>query len=136
MPDKSDTTLSEQRIDKWLWVARFFKSRTLAASAVKGGKVQCNSERSKPGRTVVAGDRLCIRKGVYEFEVIIEQLSKNRLSASAAKELYTETANSVEKRMARMEQVRAERLSMPISKSRPNKRDRRLLLATKNRQAE
>ncbi len=136
MPDKSSKTSSQQRIDKWLWVARFYKSRTLAADAVKGGKVQCNGERSKPGRTVEPGDRLLIRKGIYEFEVVVEQLSKQRLSAPAAAELYTETERSQEERNARQEQARVDRMSMPVSRSRPNKRDRRILLAAKNRQSD
>ncbi len=136
MSDKSNTALSAQRIDKWLWVARFYKSRTLAANAVKGGKVQCNGERSKPGRTVAVGDCLRIRKGMYEFEVLINKLNRYRLSAAAVQELYTETESSEQERLVRKEQARAERLSMPVSKARPNKRDRRILLATKNRQAE
>ena len=136
MSDKSKTALSEQRLDKWLWVARFYKSRTLAADAIKGGKVQCNGERSKPGRSIVVGDCLYLRKGIYEFEIIVDGLSKSRLPAATVKELYIETEKSEHERIARKEQAKAESLSMPVCKSRPNKRDRRLLLATKNRQAE
>jgi ribosome-associated heat shock protein Hsp15 len=134
MPDKHRTEFTEQRLDKWLWVARFFKSRTLAADAVTGGKVQCNGERSKPGRTVKPGDRLIVRKGIYEFEITIEQLSRQRLPAPAAQDLYKETESSAQQREIRMEQARVERLSMPISEKRPTKRDRRILLATKHRQ--
>ena len=123
---------NDQRLDKWLWVARFFKSRTSAAEAVTGGKVQCNGDRSKPGRTIKPGDRLTIRKGIYEFEIIVERLSRQRLPAPAAQELYTETPESEQQRTLRQEQARVERLAMPISDGRPNKRDRRILLARKH----
>ncbi|MBN1379165.1 MAG: hypothetical protein JXA04_07995 [Gammaproteobacteria bacterium] len=136
MPEKHNKELTEQRLDKWLWVARFFKSRTLAADAVGGGKVHCNGERSKPGRTVKPGDKLLIRKGIYDFEVIVEQLSRQRPAAPIAQAFYTETESSRQQREIRQQQVQAERLGMPISDRRPNKRDRRILLATKHRQHE
>ena len=128
--------LEGQRLDKWLWVARFYKSRTLATEAVNGGKVHCNAERSKPGKSIKPGDKLVIRKGVYEYEVIIEQLSLRRLSAPDAQKLYIETENSQQARELRQQQSRAERMSMPVTDRRPSKRDRRKLVAIKNRQLE
>ena len=136
MPEKRNPELLEQRLDKWLWVARFFKSRTLAADAVAGGKVHCNGERSKPGRTIKPGDTLLIRKGIYDFEVIIGQLSRQRPAAPIAQTFYKETDSGRQQRETRQEQAQAERLGMPISDRRPNKRDRRILLATKHRQQE
>lgn len=124
---------AEQRLDKWLWSARFFKSRSLATDAVNGGKVHCNGDRTKPGKPVKPGDRLTIQKGPYEFEVVVERLSANRLPAPAARELYTETGESEQKRALRREQARADRLSTPVPDRRPNKRDRRLLLKAKQR---
>lgn len=122
-----------QRLDKWLWVARFFKSRSLATEAVQGGKVYCNSERSKPGKAIKPGDKLRIRKGIYEYDIVIDELSPRRLSAPEAQKLYTETQASEQARELKQQQYRAERLSMPVAERRPNKRDRRKLLAIKNR---
>lgn len=133
MPEKDGKEIPGQRLDKWLWAARFFKSRTFAADAVTGGKVHCNGERTKPGRTIRPGDQLVVRKGIYEFEVFVEALSRQRLSAPDARNLYRETEQSHRQRELRNEQAQAERLNTPISDRRPNKRDRRILLAAKHR---
>jgi len=133
MPAQNNSELNTQRLDKWLWVARFFKTRALAAEAVGGGKVQCNGERGKPGKTIKPGDCLKIRKGIYEFEIVVAGLSRQRLPAPAARELYRETESSEQQRELRREQAYAEKLGMPVSDRRPNKRDRRILLATKHR---
>lgn len=111
------------RIDKWLWAARFFKTRSLATQAVDGGKVHCNGERVKPARTVHPGDELRIRQGPYELTVMVRALSERRGPASEAALLYEETAASVAAREALREQLRAE----PVyeAKGRPTKRDRR-----------
>lgn len=126
-------TLEDQRLDKWLWAARFFKTRSMATQAVSGGKVHCNGERTKPGKAVKPGDTLRVRKGVYEFEVIVEQLSRQRLPAPAARRLYTETGASQQEREKRAEQLRVERQSNPIPCRRPDKRDRRRLIDVKHR---
>lgn len=121
------------RLDKWLWAARFFKTRPLAVEAVTGGKVQCNGERAKPGRSVRPGDRLIIRKDVYEWTIDIVALSRHRLSAELAQNLYRETEASIAARESRRAILEVERAAQPRSEGRPNKRQRRQLLAAKSK---
>ena len=115
------------RIDKWLWAARFFKTRGAATEAVGGGHVQVNGVRVKPARDVAPGDRLEIRRGQQRFTVVVTGLAERRGPASVAAELYEETAESIAER----ERRRAERrLAQPIGadlSARPTKRDRRRL---------
>lgn len=111
------------RIDKWLWAARFFKTRSLAQSAVRGGHVSVNGHACKPARAVSAGDRLHIVRGDVQFDVVVEALGDRRGPASVARSLYTETAASIEKRELIAEQ---NRLTMhSASDGRPDKRQRR-----------
>ncbi|BCB26494.1 heat shock protein 15 [Sulfurimicrobium lacus] len=111
------------RIDKWLWAARFFKTRSLASQAVDGGKVHCNGDRVKPARAVHTGDELRIRQGPYELIVLVRALSERRGPASEAVLLYEETPASIATREVLKEQLRIE----PVyeNKGRPTKRDRR-----------
>lgn len=111
------------RIDKWLWAARFFKTRSLAQHAVRGGHVSINGHACKPSRTVAAGDRLRIVRGEIEFEIIVEAISEKRGPASEARSLFTETPASLEKRELVAEQNRLTRRSAP--QGRPDKRERR-----------
>lgn len=112
------------RIDKWLWAARFFKTRSLAQHAVAGGKVHVDDQRVKPARDVKPGDRLVITKGQVEFEVIVEAVADKRGPARQAESLYTETPESVQKR----ERARAARQTLPPAPDkRPDKRQRRRL---------
>ena len=83
------------RVDKWLWAARFFKTRSLATEAVLGGHVQVNGERAKPSREVRAGDSLRIRNGLVEWTVTVRGLSAKRGPAAVARELYEETPDSI-----------------------------------------
>lgn len=129
----SDKSVEDQRLDKWLWAARFFKTRSVATQAVNGGKVHCNGERTKPGKAVKIGDVLTVRKGVYEFEVVVEQLSRQRLPAPAARQLYTETEAGRQAREKLAEQMRIEKQSNPIPQRRPDKRDRRKLIDVKHK---
>lgn len=115
------------RIDKWLWAARFFKTRSLATDAVDSGKVRLNGERVKPARGVRIGDRLDIDNGSTEWEVVIDGLAEQRGSASVAQTLYTETGESISRREATAEQRRFFREPADTIKGRPTKRDRRLL---------
>lgn len=131
MADKQEQ--QAMRLDKWLWAARFFKTRPQAVEAVNGGKVQCNGERAKPGRSVRAGDRLTLRKDVYEWTVDIVALSRHRLSADLAQGLYRETEESIAARELRRAAVEADRAAQPRSEGRPNKRQRRQLLAAKSK---
>lgn len=113
------------RIDKWLWAARFFKTRSMASKAVSGGHVHVNGARVKPARIIQIGDRLFIRRGHVEFEVVVLELSDRRGPAVRARTLYEETVASIEKRA---EKARERRLLKPADTppaKRPDKRDRR-----------
>lgn len=122
-----ETTAADKqvRIDKWLWVSRFFKTRTLAAQAVNGGKVQVNGTRARSSRIVQIGDILRIRRGEVEFTITVLGLSLCRRPAVEARLLYEESEQSVQLRQeaARMRSLQAAGQSMPARK--PGKRDRR-----------
>lgn len=113
------------RIDKWLWAARFFKTRTLATDAVDNGKVRVNGERVKPARNVKPCDTLNIDNGATEWQVVVRALSDMRGSATVAQALYAETESSVAKRQKEAEQNRYFREPGSTIKGRPTKRDRR-----------
>jgi len=115
------------RIDKWLWAARFFKTRALAAEAVNGGKVEVNGTRAKPSRTVRSGDSLNIRHGPYEWTVIVKAIAKLRGPAPQAQLLYQETEESAHKREAAIAQLRLERPPEFDHSGRPSKKDRRAI---------
>ena len=115
------------RIDKWLWAARFFKTRSMATDAVDSGKVRLNGERIKPARGVKMGDMLEIDNGSTEWEVVVEGLSDTRGSASVAQTLYTETERSIAERQKKAEQRKLFREPGEAIKGRPTKRDRRQL---------
>lgn len=125
----SDTSsqTSTARIDKWLWAARFFKTRSLASTAVKGGKVEVDGHKAKPSTTVCAGQRLYVTKDQRTFEVDIDAVSEKRGPASQAQQLYTETAASQDKRERQAEEQRIANMSMPRPTRRPDKRQRRRL---------
>lgn len=106
------------RIDKWLWAARFCKTRSLAAKAVSGGHVALNGHKIKPARIVQVGDVLVIRQGFLEITLTILALSEQRGPAMVAGTLYQETAASVRKR----EQVQAQRKELNLQASRPEHR--------------
>ncbi len=113
------------RLDKWLWAARFFKTRSLASQAVSGGKVHLNDARVKPARGVSPGDMLQITKGHLEFIVKVLALSDKRGPATKAQLLYEETEESVAKREESRELRRALNLSHSPPAKKPNKKDRR-----------
>ena len=120
-------TTDTVRIDKWLWAARFFKTRSLATDAVDGGKVRLNGERVKPARGVRIGDLLDIDNGATEWEVAVKALSDTRGSAAIAQALYAETEASLAKRQREAEQRKYFNEPANTIKGRPTKRDRRLL---------
>ena len=115
------------RIDKWLWAARFFKTRSLAAAAVENGKVRVGGERVKPARLLRSGDELQIDNGAEAWEVRVLGLSDQRGSAPIARTLYGETAPSIARREQDTEQRKLFREPGSSIKGRPSKRDRRQL---------
>ena len=115
------------RLDKWLWAARFFKTRALAADAVTGGKITINEERAKPSRLVRRGDKLAVRRGAYEWVITVKDVSRLRGPASQAQQLYEETEESARKREAAIAQSKLERLPEFDSAGRPSKKDRRAI---------
>jgi ribosome-associated heat shock protein Hsp15 len=115
------------RIDKWLWAARFFKTRSLATDAVDSGKVRLNGDRVKPARSVKVGDTLDIDNGSTEWEVVVEGIAEKRGSATVAQALYAETQQSIAERQKKAEQRKLFREPSEAIKGRPTKRDRRQL---------
>ena len=128
MPDGSDEgragPAAGVRIDKWLWAARFYKTRSMASDAVTSGKVELNGERTKPAKSVKPGDMLRLRQGVFEQLIEVQALSESRGPAKVAQTLYTETAESLAARARLAERLRYE---MPpgTDTGRPTKKDRR-----------
>jgi len=117
---------SKIRIDKWLWAARFFKTRSLASEAVAGGKVEVNGDRAKPAKAVGPGDEVRVRLGPYEHIVIVRALAGRRGSARDAQALYEETPASRAERDRLAEQLRmAPAAFVWEDKGRPTKKDRR-----------
>ena len=115
------------RIDKWLWAARFFKTRSLAQYAVAGGRVKLNGDRIKPAHAVRAGDALAVRVDEFEWQVTVRGLAERRGPASEAKKLYEESAAGLAERQRRMDLRRWGTEPASRLKGRPTKRDRRLL---------
>jgi ribosome-associated heat shock protein Hsp15 len=130
---ETQETKSEIRIDKWLWAARFFKPRSLAAEAITGGKVALNGGRAKPSRVIRPGDHLSIRRGAYEWSIIVNGTSNYRGPASDAAALYEETEESRTNRQAAMAQFKLERPPKFDSARRPSKKDRRAISKFTNR---
>ncbi len=126
MSNQEDKTRA--RIDKWLWAARFFKTRSLAAQAVSSGKVHLNAARTKPARELRVGDELNIRRGEYEWVVSVRGLSSKRGPSKEAVHLYEETEQSKLKRQVLATQLRAEQMMQPYLKGRPSKKERRDLI--------
>jgi ribosome-associated heat shock protein Hsp15 len=112
-------------MDKWLWAARFFKTRSLAAKACDLGRVESNEQKAKPARDLRAGDRLRVKSEAGEFEIEVLALSEMRGPAAVAQQLYRETEESVEARRVAAEQRRAGMLADGITDGRPSKKDRR-----------
>lgn len=115
------------RIDKWLWAARFFKTRSLATDAVASGKVKLNEVKTKPSHGVKVDDVLWINNGASEWEVVVVGLAEKRGSASIAQGLYTETEGSIQQRQQLAEHRKLFIEPAHTIKGRPTKRDRRLL---------
>jgi ribosome-associated heat shock protein Hsp15 len=119
--------ISEIRIDKWLWTARFFKTRSLAAEAVSGGKVHVNGQRCKPGKDIKVGDIITISKDQYIWEVAVTDLNRQRRPANEAALLYAEEQASLVKRQQQIElRKQQQALQLPSEREhKPNKKQRR-----------
>lgn len=121
--------ITRVRIDKWLWAARFFKNRGLAAEAVNGGHVHINGERGKPSHPLKIGDVLKITKAGATFVITVKALSERRGSATIAQSLYEEDAESVARREQQRVLFKLNALASPRPAKRPDKRERRQLKA-------
>jgi ribosome-associated heat shock protein Hsp15 len=121
------------RLDKWLWAARFYKTRSLAAEAIAGGKVEVNGERVKRARPVQVGDQVHIRQGPYHHTVVVRELSARRGPAAGAAGLYQETDESRAAREALALQLKALHQAFGPEKGRPTKKERREIDRLKGR---
>ncbi|MEC9330652.1 MAG: S4 domain-containing protein [Pseudomonadota bacterium] len=122
------------RLDRWLWSARFFKTRQNAADAVRSGRVLINEQRTKPAKTVRTGDKLQIRKAAFRYLIEVTVLTEKRVGPAIAAGLYRESDESLQARRTLQEQMKAQRSSTRIQKGRPSKRDRRLIERLQNRE--
>lgn len=123
------------RVDKWLWAARFFKTRGLAKTAIENGKIRCDGQRIKPSRNLRGGELLNIRKDEQVFEIQVVALSDRRGPASQAVLLYQETEQSLLKREQTRQMRRDEWVSRPVPERRPDKKQRRQLNRIKQDQS-
>lgn len=116
--------MAKVRLDKWLWAARFYKTRSIAKQAIEGGKVQCEGQRSKPGKDIEIGMTISLRQGFDEKIIVVKSLTDQRRGAPEAQLLYEETEDSIEKRKLLADQ----RKSLPShwpSATKPSKKERR-----------
>jgi ribosome-associated heat shock protein Hsp15 len=125
----SESTISDEtakvRLDKWLWAARFYKTRGLAVDAIEGGKIDVNGERSKRAKLVHVGDRIQIRMGPFEHIITVKGVSERRGPASVATQLYDEDPESIKQRALMAAHVKAMNANTGYDAGRPTKKDRR-----------
>lgn len=130
------TLEGSQRVDRWVWAARFFKTRSAARTAVRAGKVAVNGARAKPARQVRVGDRVEVRKPSGRFVVDVDALNEHRRPAPEARALYTETPDSVEARRQEAEARRQRRAAVVFDDTRPDRRERRASIRFRKRQGD
>lgn len=131
MPSRAESKAATElaapqvRLDKWLWAARFFKTRQIAIDAINAGHVDVNNERAKPAKTIKVSDVLLLRKPPYVFHLVVKSIIEKRASAVVARGFYEETVESI----AAREQILHEQRNMPppLFKGRPTKQDRRAI---------
>lgn len=130
---KNAASANTVRLDKWLWAARFYKTRAIAKAMIEGGKVYYNGQRSKSGKNVAVGDKIKIRQGFDDREVNVLALSEVRRDASFAQTLYSETAESIKTRDANNLARKQGILLSPAGTTKPTKKERRKILQFKER---
>ena len=128
---KKEKSSEEVRLDKWLWAARFYKTRAIAREMIEGGKVHYNGQRSKPGKVVELNAELTLRQGNDERTVVVVGITAQRRPASEAQQLYHETDASIEKREKMAQARKMNALTMPHPDRRPDKKERRDLMKFK-----
>jgi len=131
--DDAVTPPGKVRLDKWLWAARFFKTRALAAEAIDGGKVSVNEDRPKRSRVIQAGDLVAVRIGPYQHFVQVRDVSQRRGSAAIAQQLYEETPASITARAAVSEQYRSAAMTFAFQEGKPSKKERRAIDRVRHR---
>lgn len=136
MNRQEDPIMIRVRLDKWLWAARFFKTRSLAKQAIDGGKVHCDGARCKSSREIEVGASLEIRQGRDERTVMVKALSDKRGGAPQAALLYEETPESIANREEKVAQRKAMRAAAPVTSGRPTKQDRRKIHRFKRKSLE
>lgn len=124
-PDDDVSPPGKVRLDKWLWAARFFKTRALAAEAIDGGKVTVNDDRPKRARLIQASDVVAVRVGPYQHVIRVRDVSQRRGSAAVAQELFEETPASVAARAAVAEQYKSAAMTFSFQEGKPSKKERR-----------
>lgn len=131
MPNKPSSVTAHlqerMRLDKWLWAARFFKTRHLAVEAINGGKVHVNGQRAKPGKEIECGQKITLTKDIFTFDITVSALNGQRRPAGEAATLYLESEESIDRRKALLHQKREDKEMGIEPQGRPSKRDRRLI---------
>ena len=130
--ESNDKSQLKTRLDKWLWAARYYKTRQLAAEAINGGHIHLNGQRIKPSRVIQVADQLTINKTPFTFEITVEALSIRRGPAKEAQQLYSESEESIQKRETLAEQRKLNAAQFPHAERRPDKRNRRRIIRFKN----
>ncbi len=116
------------RLDKWLWCARFYKTRSLAAKAIKEGKIKINELKVKPARLIQISEKLVINQKPFRYEITVENMAKSRVSASEASHLFHESEESILKRESVASQLKLAASSQGHVNGRPNKQQRRKII--------
>ncbi|MBQ4891966.1 RNA-binding protein [Shewanella sp. UCD-FRSSP16_17] len=129
---QASSSATSVRLDKWLWAARFYKTRSLAKEMINGGKVHYNGQRTKSSKQAEVGAKIRLRQGHDDKEIIIAQLSEHRQGAAIAQTLYEETAESMSKREFNAEARRLNILNNPAPETKPDKKQRRQLIRFKD----
>jgi ribosome-associated heat shock protein Hsp15 len=131
--DDEGTPVGKVRLDKWLWAARFFKTRALAAEAIDGGKISVNDERPKRAKLVQCGDEVSVRIGPYLHIVHVRDVSARRGSAAIAQQLYAETAGSIAARGLVAAQYKSAAMTFAYQEGKPSKKERRAIDKVRDR---